>query len=62
MNLSFLKRMVLGAAVTASLASCINVNYTLGSDFLATDQQFDTFVAEFPLEDIRMVPADSLSG
>lgn len=62
MNLSFLKRMVLGAAVTASLTSCINVNYTLGSDFLATDQQFDTFVAEFPLEDIRMVPADSLSG
>ena len=62
MNLSFLKRIVLGAAVTASLASCINVNYNLGSDFLATDQQFDTFVAEFPLEEIRMVPADSLSG
>ena len=62
MNLSSLKRTLLSAVAVMACASCINVDYNLGSNYLATDQQFDTFVAEFPLEDIRMVPADSLSG
>ena len=63
MNFHFLKRILpcLGAAVMACL-SCVTVDYDLAAGFLATDQQFDTFVAEFPLEDIRMMPADSLSG
>lgn len=62
MSLPFLKRILLGVAATACLASCIDIDYSLGSDYLATDQQFDTFIATIPLEDIRMIPADSLSG
>ena len=64
MDFHFLKRIfpLLGTAVLACCLSCVTVDYDLGADFLATDQQFDTFVAEFPLEDIRMMPADSLSG
>ena len=64
MNFHFLKRIfpLLGTAALACCLSCVHVDYDLGAGFLATDQQFDTFVAEFPLEEIRMVPADSLSG
>ena len=61
MNFSF-RRLASGVAALLACLSCVEMNYNLGSDFLATDQQFDTFTAEFPLEDIRMVPADSLSG
>lgn len=51
-----------GMAALLTCLSCIHMDLDLGADYLATDQQFDTFIAEFPLEDIRMVPADSLSG
>ena len=62
MNLPFKRTIIplLLAAVCGT--SCIYKDYGLGADFLATDQQFDIFTAEFPLEDIRMMPADSLSG
>lgn len=50
------------AAVLLSCYSCVNKSYLLGSDLLATDQQFDIFTAEFPIEDIEMRMADSLSG
>ena len=62
--MKFFTRLFSLAGMTALLTclSCIHVDYGLGSDYLADDQQFDTFIAEFPLEDIRMVPADSLSG
>ena len=64
MNLHSIKRLLLlaGAAVALTCQSCIHMDYDLGSGFLATDQQFDTFIASFPLEDIKMAPADSLSG
>ncbi len=64
MNLSLVRRIFTLAGATALMTclSCVRLDYNLGADYLATDQQFDTFVAEFPLEDIRMVPADSLSG
>lgn len=42
--------------------SCIPMDYSLGSDYIATDQQFDIFTAEFPLEDISLQVPDSLSG
>ena len=61
MNLKIFKR-IAGAAGALLCLSCVSVDYNLGSDFLATDQQFDTFTATFPLEDIKMVTADSLSG
>lgn len=50
------------AAAMFSCYSCIDKSYLLGSDLLATDQQFDIFTAEFPLEEIYMKMADSLSG
>ena len=65
MNLHTTLRRILPPAALALLLgclSCIQMDYTLGSGYLATDQQFDTFIAEFPLEDIRLCPADSLSG
>ena len=64
MNLNLVRRIFTfaGAAVLMTCLSCVRLDYNLGADYLATDQQFDTFIAEFPLEDIRMVPADSLSG
>lgn len=54
----------LAAAAFLSLfaSSCITTSLELGSEYLASDQQFDIFTATFPLEDIRMAPADSLSG
>ena len=64
MNLNFIRHILTltGAALLMTCWSCVHLDYNLGADYLADDQQFDTFVAEFPLEDIRMVPADSLSG
>ena len=63
-NMKSFKRVLslTGMTLLLSCLSCIHMDYDLGADYLATDQQFDTFIAEFPLEDIRMVPADSLSG
>ena len=55
-------RLILTIAVAALAGSCIKANYDLGSEYLAIDQQFDIFTATFPLEDISMEPADSLSG
>ena len=64
MNLNFIRHILTltGAALLMTCWSCVHLDYNLGADYLADDQQFDTFVAEFPLEDIRMAPADSLSG
>ena len=42
--------------------SCVKVDATLGSDLIATNQLYDTYVAEYPLEEIQVQTADSLSG
>ena len=52
--------LLLGAAVLS--ASCINKDYQLGRGLIDTAQQFDIVNAEFPLSEIRMEMADSLSG
>ncbi|MGN1233253.1 MAG: hypothetical protein ACI4UJ_07390 [Candidatus Cryptobacteroides sp.] len=51
------------AAVTALIASsCVNINTSLGESFIADNQLYDLYTAEFPIEDIRMEMADSLSS
>ena len=52
--------LLLGAAGLS--ASCINTDYQLGRGLIDTAQQFDIVNAEFPLSEIRMEMADSLSG
>ena len=42
--------------------SCVKVDATLGSDLIATNQLYDTYVVECPLQDIQVRMADSLSG
>lgn len=51
------------AAVTALIASsCVNINTSLGESFIADNQLYDLYTVEFPIEDIRMEMADSLSS
>ena len=52
--------LLLGAAVLS--ASCINKDYQLGRGLIDTAQHFDIVNGEFPLSEIRMEMADSLSG
>ena len=62
MNLrSSAKVLLLGAALSLT-ASCISKDYQLGRDLIDTAQQFDIVNAEFPLSEVRMEMADSLSG
>lgn len=50
------------AVLICSCCSCIYQDYELGSNLLATEDQFDFYTAEIPLENIEMRMADSLSG
>lgn len=59
MNMKFLGGVCAGMLC---LSSCISVNDKLGSDYLASNQQYDLHVAEFPIEDIEMDTPDDLSG
>ena len=42
--------------------SCITNSSEVGADLLALDQQYDTYYASFPIENIEMRMTDSLSG
>ena len=42
--------------------SCVTIDNTLGQSLIPSDQQYDIFSAEFPIEDIQLKMADSLSG
>ncbi len=50
------------AAVAYGCYSCVTSSGDIASDFLALDQQFDVYHASFPLTEIEMRMADSLSG
>ncbi len=52
------------AAAAAGLvaASCVNINSSLGESFIADNQLYDLYTVEFPIEDINMEMADSLSS
>lgn len=49
-------------AALFSCAACVDVDYTLGSNLLPAEQDYDTYVIECPVEDITLQMADSLSG
>lgn len=57
-----MKKLLAAIVLTAALLSCTNVNQSLGGDFIATDQKYDFFSAEFDLAEICMKPVDSLSA
>ena len=57
-----MKKFLLAAAMTFGVISCVSVNEKLGDNLLATNQKYDIYTAEIPLEDIYMEPVDSLSA
>jgi hypothetical protein len=65
MNSIFLHRALnIAGTVAAALCcfSCISSTYNVGGNLIPTELKYDTYTAEFPLEDIRMAFPDSLSG
>ncbi len=54
----------IAGTVVAALCcfSCISSTYNVGGNLIPTELKYDTYTAEFPLEDIRMAFPDSLSG
>ena len=57
-----MRKLLAALCLTVGLASCVNVNENLGGSFIATNQKYDFFTAEFDLDEIRMKPVDSLSA
>ena len=65
MNLKISRALLSIVAVAAGVFgcySCVSVDYSVGADYLATNQQFDTYTTEFFLDDLQLKMADSLSG
>ncbi len=54
--------LLMTAAVILCCASCVKKNDLLGSSLMADNQNYDIYTAEFPLNDIKMEMADSLTG
>ena len=42
------------------IVSCVNIDERLGGDLVATNQKYDIYTAEIPLEEIQMRTVDSL--
>lgn len=62
-----IRRRLLSVTICAAAAffgccSCISTDPTLGSDLLPLDQQYDIYTATFPIDEMEMRMADSLSG
>jgi len=57
-----MRKLLAALCLTVGLASCVNVNENLGGSFIATNQKYDFFTAEFDLDEIQMKPVDSLSA
>ncbi len=53
---------IAGTVAAALCCSCVTSTYEVGGNVIPTDLQYDTYTAEFPLEEIRMEYPDSLSG
>lgn len=58
----FASILVAVAATVLGFGSCVKVNEELGSDYLATNLQYDVYTTSFPLDDIVMDVPDSLSS
>ena len=50
------------AVATLCFISCVNIDYTIGSDMIPKDQSFKTYAIEVPISTIYMEMLDSLSG
>ncbi|MBP5217476.1 MAG: DUF4270 family protein, partial [Bacteroidales bacterium] len=57
-----MRKLLAALCLTVGLASCVNVNENLGGSFIATNQKYDFFTAEFDLDEILMKPVDSLTA
>ena len=42
------------------IVSCVNIDERLGGDLVATNQKYDIYTAEIPIEEIQMRTVDSL--
>ena len=50
------------AVATLCFISCVDIDYTIGSDMIPKDQSFKTYAIEVPISTIYMEMLDSLSG
>ena len=58
-----MKKLLAVLGLAAGLATaCINTDQTLGEQFVATNQKYDFYSAEFDIPDVRMRPVDSLTA
>lgn len=57
-----MKKILFAAVLLLGALSCTEVDKNLGGDFIATDEKYDIYEAEFPLTEIYDLPLDSLTG
>jgi hypothetical protein len=57
-----MKKILFAAVVLSCALSCTNVDKTLADDFIATNQKYDVYEAEFDLSEIYSLPIDSLTA
>ena len=50
------------AAAMLCIYSCVEIDNSIGTNFLPSDQLYKTYAIEVPITDIRMAMPDSLSG
>ena len=55
-----MKRFCIAAMMALGIVSCVNIDERLGGDLVATNQKYDIYTAEIPLEEIQMRTVDSL--
>lgn len=56
------KKLPAAVAFLFFATSCVYINSEVGKDFIPTNHQYDIRTAEFYLDEITMLPTDSLSG
>jgi hypothetical protein len=57
-----MKKILFAAVVLSCALSCTNVDKSLAGDFIATNEKYDVYEAEFDLSEIYSLPVDSLSA
>ena len=56
------KSILCACVMTVCASSCVYIDDHLGENFIPTNQQYDVYTMAFPLKNISMAYADSLSG
>lgn len=54
--------LTIAALAATVLASCVKIDGRMGADLVDSSLKYDTYTAEFPLENLEMRMADNLSG